>query len=464
MELLSISGSVNQLDYNGKCPLEYAVKKGRIDIVMALLRIDASVTQLSGPLHLAVFDDRIDIVVALLKNGALVNRSDIEGHFPLCIASELGHLDVVDALLSNGASINQPGIDGVCPLQRAAMCGYLDVVERLLKNGAEVNRRDKYGLSPLMTVTSLIKVGGNAFEVARLHIIAFELVKNKASMTKLDVAILSKCAVYAASRGIFWDNSFLQILWESAELRNSKNIEELRNFNVTDLDMKNSHRDDFSAKDEKDLDNKFKGLSSKVKMRYNSELAGSDWNWHHIVLNCSYDSNTNQAMTALFVDEKNEKNDNKLPVWSRILNGFSKLTGNFTDVQNVTNQETLEDQQRFQYVYAELISQLDKDLQSESWARMYQQSVTVVDDNDEAEKDLMIQSAMIARLTAKGSVQGEDEEEIMEDRDLEVDYDRYVTMEEQIITPQSRVETVEFTLDTLKWRNRADERFIFISP
>jgi hypothetical protein len=94
---------------------------------------------------------------------------------------------------------------------------------------------------------------------------------------------------------------------------------------------------------------------------------------------------------------------------------------------------------------------------------MYQDSNLVVNVDDEADRDLMIQSAMIAQLTANGSTQGggEEQDDLIEDWDSEIDHDRYVTLEEQIIAPQRRVDTMEFTLETIKWRDRADTRFIF---
>jgi hypothetical protein len=70
----------------------------------------------------------------------------------------------------------------------------------------------------------------------------------------------------------------------------------------------------------------------------------------------------------------------------------------------------------------------------------------------------MIQSAMIAQLAAKGSIQGGKEIDMIEESDSDVDFDRYMTMEEQTITPQRRVDTLEFTSETVKWRDRADKR------
>lgn len=141
----------------------------------------------------------------------------------------------------------------------------------------------------------------------------------------------------------------------------------------------------------------------------------------------------------------------------------NSLKNQYLTLSEDSLQEPFQDQLPFQRVYAELISLLDnQELYSVSWARMYQESNLVVNVDDEADRDLMIQSAMIAQLTAKGSIQiGEEHDDFIEDWDSEIDHDRYVTLEEQIIAPQRRVDTMEFTLETLKWRDRADTRFIF---
>jgi hypothetical protein len=56
---------------------------------------------------------------------------------------------------------------------------------------------------------------------------AFELIKNKAFIMKMDVAIISKFAIENARES---NNRYLEILWGSAELRNSKKVEEFAAF------------------------------------------------------------------------------------------------------------------------------------------------------------------------------------------------------------------------------------------
>jgi hypothetical protein len=89
--------------------------------------------------------------------------------------------------------------------------------------------------------------------------------------------------------------------------------------------------------------------------------------------------------------------------------------------------------QEFQRIYAELISLVDKkEFQTVSWARMYQDSSVVIDADDEADRDKMIQSAMIVQLTANGCIEEAAEEEMIENWDSEANFDRYMTIEEQV--------------------------------
>jgi hypothetical protein len=86
-----------------------------------------------------------------------------------------------------------------------------------------------------MRATSMMTTAGiNDTTFLKLNVVAFELVKNKASMTKLDVAVLSKFAM--PNSGIS-NNIYLELLWESAHLYNNEKIEELLNFEITDFDL-----------------------------------------------------------------------------------------------------------------------------------------------------------------------------------------------------------------------------------
>jgi hypothetical protein len=435
-------------------------------------------------LYVASERGNIDIVNTLLSRNASVDQCNNKGISPLSSAAYHGYFDIVSALLKKNASVNSIDNNGENFLHWAIATTIvrIDIVNELLLSGAEINRKDNNGFTPLMTAVSMmIQKDIPDAKVLKLNIIAFKLIKNKASMTIFDVGILSKFAIQNSRKS---DNSYLEILWGSAELRNSKNVEEICNFQAVgdiikadNYFFKNKYNNlyDFYERDKENLgEDKSKGLSSKVELRSNmfSRFFG-DWNWHQVLLDSSYDSDTNQVMTALF---DNERIDNEQPAGSSKMNGSevsldrvenvkyqNPLKNQYLTLSEESLQEPFQDQLPFQRVYAELIPLLDnQELYWVSWARMYQDSNLVVNVNDEADRDQMIQSAMIAQLTANGSAQGggEEQDDFIEDWDLEIGHDRYVTVEEQIIAPQRRVDTMEFTLETLKWRDRADTRFM----
>jgi ankyrin repeat protein len=344
--LLSNNASVDVFDNRGVSPLSFASQNGHIDIVNILLRNNASIDLPNGQgatsLSAAIFCGQIDIVNTLLRNNASVDLFDDQGVTPLITAIYYGHIDVVNALLNRNASMDQCDLQGVSPLHVAIYKGHIDIVTALLKrnasvnlidgrgisplylavqisdidvvsklllSGAETNTKDNNGFSPLqMACCNILEFNQSDAKVLNSKTIAFELIKNNASMTKMDIALLSKFAIQNSSIS---NNSYLEILWDSSELRNSKKVEELRNFECTTLNIKeylnyiqNLDRQEFPKECDEFLGvEQLKSLQSRVELR-ESIFEGKDWNWHHILLDSSYDSNTNQTMTALFEKER----------------------------------------------------------------------------------------------------------------------------------------------------------------
>jgi hypothetical protein len=67
-----------------------------------------------------------------------------------------------------------------------------EIAITLLRSGADVSRRDNSGLTPLMRATSMmITADITDTTFLNLNVVAFELVKNKAFMTKVDVAMVT---------------------------------------------------------------------------------------------------------------------------------------------------------------------------------------------------------------------------------------------------------------------------------
>jgi ankyrin repeat protein len=69
---------------------------------------------------------------------------------PLQVAIERGHIDVILQLIKAGVDVNE--VDGwdSTPLIHAVRCGHLDIVSKLLELGADVSKGDKKGRTPLM--------------------------------------------------------------------------------------------------------------------------------------------------------------------------------------------------------------------------------------------------------------------------------------------------------------------------
>ena len=136
-------------------PLGIAAKKGKLDVVNALLKKGAKVDTLSSretPLYIASEEGHTDVVNALLNGGANYNLVTSLDETPLYIASKNGHTDVVRVLLDAAQSedyVNKPDNSGKTPLHIASKNGHTDVVTELVCAGARVNLPDKIYNTPL---------------------------------------------------------------------------------------------------------------------------------------------------------------------------------------------------------------------------------------------------------------------------------------------------------------------------
>lgn len=137
-------------------PLGIAAKKGKLDVVNALLKKGAEVDTLSSretPLYIASEKGHTDVVNALLNGGASYNLVSSLDETPLYIASKNGHTDVVRVLLDAAQSedyVNKPDNSGKTPLHAASGNGHTDVVTELVCAGAQVNLADKLDNTPLL--------------------------------------------------------------------------------------------------------------------------------------------------------------------------------------------------------------------------------------------------------------------------------------------------------------------------
>lgn len=117
----------------GYTPLEYAVEKGKLEIVQTLLSIGVNINvgATQFPLDIAVQAGRADITLAFLEAGAEVNRNIGEGWTLLMSAANAGHLNIVKLLVEKGANINATTEHGVSALMCAAREGWQEVFNYL---------------------------------------------------------------------------------------------------------------------------------------------------------------------------------------------------------------------------------------------------------------------------------------------------------------------------------------------
>ena len=107
-------------------------------------------------LHVAASNNRLPEIQRLLDDAEelgilseLMDKADISGWTPLCIASYKGHLEIVQLLLLNGAAIDKTNNYGYTPLSVASSWGHLEVVKVLLKYNANLHIKDNDGKTAL---------------------------------------------------------------------------------------------------------------------------------------------------------------------------------------------------------------------------------------------------------------------------------------------------------------------------
>ncbi|KAJ3330481.1 hypothetical protein HDU93_000364 [Gonapodya sp. JEL0774] len=122
-------------------PLSTAASKGNQQVVLALLRLGASVNARHGEALLKDAEGgHIDVVKLLLENGAEIHARD-DG--AIRQAALFGRVDTVRLLLDRGA---HPDAVGGFALLWASHQGHVDVISLLLDRGANIHTRDDQAL------------------------------------------------------------------------------------------------------------------------------------------------------------------------------------------------------------------------------------------------------------------------------------------------------------------------------
>lgn len=163
--------AIEELDNNGKTPLQEAICRGHEETAGILLdhgSIHASIDKFSRQgltaLHYAVEKQQLSIINRLLLKGSSINKQIIVddlvkmtfGATALHLAAKVGNPQVADLLLKKGAHADLPDGRGRIPLHDAAYynvegSGHLAVAAQLIRhNRSVIDKEDNYGASPLM--------------------------------------------------------------------------------------------------------------------------------------------------------------------------------------------------------------------------------------------------------------------------------------------------------------------------
>lgn len=123
-------------------PLQYAVARGRADVVSWFLSKGADVQKRDSDgvtlLHTAVDHGHINIVSLLLDHGADVNGTDLKGRTPMHLIPA-GRSDIINLLVDLGSRVDIKDDNGNSALMLAAFQGQPERVKTYLRQGADVN-------------------------------------------------------------------------------------------------------------------------------------------------------------------------------------------------------------------------------------------------------------------------------------------------------------------------------------
>ena len=137
-------------DWASSTPLHWAAFGGNVQVVQALLAVEARVdapNQRDGslPIHLAARYGKTACLICLADDARgrkCVNAKNLLGNTPLHEAAYEGRADCAEALLNRGATVERPnGVEkgGLTPLLAAVEYGRAGVVEVLLRHGASMH-------------------------------------------------------------------------------------------------------------------------------------------------------------------------------------------------------------------------------------------------------------------------------------------------------------------------------------
>lgn len=145
---------VAQIVINGESLLHYACRRGRADIVKALLPKAKDINESNRWPHqtslmLALRNGHGPVAKTLLRRMRDVDQADLHGDTPMHFAAENGLVGILQILLDKTKLINQPNQWGMTPLMLALRNGHAAAAMLLLWKIDDVDQEDVFGDTPL---------------------------------------------------------------------------------------------------------------------------------------------------------------------------------------------------------------------------------------------------------------------------------------------------------------------------
>lgn len=157
VEALFSKGMKQDIQFeNGMTPLTLAIKEGKNEIAVMLIRGGAEINAPDGngnyPFLIAIEGQNVPMVMQLLSNPETdVDVQNAAGHTALIMGSFAGVEELVQGLIMRGAKLDKPNNEGQTAVIAAAAQGHENILKLLINAGANIKQQDLIGASALIS-------------------------------------------------------------------------------------------------------------------------------------------------------------------------------------------------------------------------------------------------------------------------------------------------------------------------